>query len=185
MYLFLINLNLNLIFKIKFNVSKTQYNFVIFILFSTRDRKTKVLPGLIWKVTDFYYATIGFNDWLWKRLIPKQPVCNLSNVWLHQLRNVPGRLSFIFVKSDCHKQKEKYFRYYILNATLSVNYRILKISYKWKTIKFPFHFSVLSSRCYLLQIGPFNVVRHAISVEKLKSIQFFLKVPTHDTHACR
>lgn len=55
--------------------------------------KTMLLPGLILKVTDFYYATIGFDDWLWKRLIPRQPVRDLSNVWIHQLWNVPDRPS--------------------------------------------------------------------------------------------
>lgn len=78
------------------NSSGKKNNFVQriwFFFIIVMAEKTMLLPGLILKVTDFYYATIGFDDWLWKRLIPRQPVRDLSNVWIHQLWNVPDRPS--------------------------------------------------------------------------------------------
>lgn len=69
------------------------FNAFDFFFIIVMAEKTMLLPGLILKVTDFYYATIGFDDWLWKRLIPRQPVRDLSNVWIHQLWNVPDRPS--------------------------------------------------------------------------------------------
>lgn len=34
-------------------------------------RETVKLLHVLTKVTDFYYATIGFDDWLWMRSNPK------------------------------------------------------------------------------------------------------------------
>lgn len=72
---------------------KILFNAFDFFFIIVMAEKTMLLPGLILKVTDFYYATIGFDDWLWKRLIPRQPLRDLSNVWIHQLWNVPDRPS--------------------------------------------------------------------------------------------